>query len=77
MANTNRRKLNEAEEPVLVETPATQESTHSVAQLINEYKAFHCNRDLVVVALKLSGKEEMTFSEAERIIEDFKNKEVR
>lgn len=77
MANTNKRKLN-AEEPVIqVETPATQEPTHSVAQLINEYAAFHCNRDLVVVALKLSGKEEMTFSEAERIIEDFKNKEVR
>lgn len=75
MANP-RRKLNEAE--VTAETPSTaQESTYSVEQLISEYKAFKCNRDLVVVALRLHGNADLNFSEAERIIEEFKNKEVR
>lgn len=72
----------EADEAIVQETtetqePKTEESVYSIDQLINGYKAFRCNRDLVVVALKLNGKDTMTFSEAERIIEDFKNKEVK
>lgn len=59
-----------------VKAPAA-ESVYSAADLAKNYKAFHTSREIVVVALRLAGKTEATFTEAKSIIESFKNKEVK
>lgn len=57
-------------------TPAVTESVYTAQELADNYKAFGTYREIVVVALRLAGKESATFSEAKAIIEKFKNKEV-
>lgn len=53
------------------------ESSYPVAELIENHKAFNTYREIVDVALRLAGKKEYTFEEAEEIITKFKNKEVK
>lgn len=56
--------------------PAVTESVYSAEELANNHRAFGTYREIVVVALRLAGKESATFSEAKQIVEKFKNKEV-
>ena len=55
----------------------TAESVYSAADLAANHKAFNTSREIVVVALRLAGKETATFQEAKTIIDKFKNKEVK
>jgi hypothetical protein len=57
--------------------PKTQESIYTADQLANAYKTFDASYAIVATALKLAGKKEATVSEAKKIIEEFKNKEVK
>lgn len=59
--------------PTAAKTP---ESIYTAKELVDGYRAFKCNRDLVEVALRLANVESATFSEARKIVEKFKNKEV-
>ncbi len=52
------------------------ESVYTAKELADNHKVFGTFREIVVVALRLAGKETATFSEAKKIIEKFKNKEV-
>ena len=54
-----------------------EESVYTAEELARNHKAFHTYREIVVVALRLAGKESATFAEAQQIIEKFKNKEVK
>ena len=53
------------------------ESVYSAVELANNHKIFNTYREIVVVALAKAGKDQATISEAKKIIEDFKNKEVK
>ena len=53
------------------------ESVYTVDALIESYKVFGVNRDIVDVALRMSGKKTATFAEAKAIITKFKNREVK
>lgn len=55
----------------------TVASVYTTEQLINNYKAFNTSKEIVKVALKLSGKDRITFDEAKRIVDAFRNKEVK
>lgn len=57
------------------QTPA--ECVYTAAELADNCKAFGTYREIVAVALRLAGKETATFLEAKKIIETFKNKEVK
>ena len=66
--------VNEAPE---VKAAAPTESVYTAEELANNHKTFNTYREIVVVALRLAGKETATFAEAKTIIEKFKNKEVK
>lgn len=71
-------KTKETQEAVIVEAKAPVESVYTAAELANNaYKVFKVPREIVVVALRLAGKETATLTEAKAIIEKFKNKEVK
>ena len=57
--------------------PAARESVYSAAELAANHKAFNASYEIVAVALRMAGKETATISEATKIIEKFKNKEVK
>lgn len=66
------------EEPVKEQVQApVVESIYTADQLAANHKVFKAPREIVVVALRLAGKKEATFTEAQSIIESFKNKEVK
>ena len=65
---TNRNKL---------DSPKTEECTYPVEELVKAYKTFDAPYEIVAVALKLSGIETATVSEAQKIIEKFKKQEVK
>lgn len=75
MASKSKATESVAEEVAAVTAPA--ESEYSAAELADSYKLFNTSREVVVVALRLAGKEWATFPEAKSIIEKFKNKEVK
>ena len=52
-------------------------SVYSAEELANNHKVFNTSREIVVVALRLAGKEKARVAEAKTIIEKFKNKEVK
>lgn len=68
MASTNKTEVAKA---------VPGESVYSVAELVDNYKLFGVNRDIVVIALRKAGKESITFAEAKAIIDKFKTKEVK
>ena len=70
--NTTKPKSTEA-----VDTPPAQDSVYTAKELADNHKVFGTFREIVVVALRNAGKETATFAEAKKIIEEFKNKEVR
>lgn len=60
-----------------VENTPVQESTYTIAELADNHKVFGTFREIVVVALRGAGEKAYTFAEAKKIIEKFKNKEVK
>ena len=63
------------------ETPVTRarvnESVYSAEELAKNHKVFKTSYEIVTIALRQEGKTEATFSEAKKIIDKFKNKEVK
>ena len=78
MANVKAKEVQEVvEETVVEQVKAPAESVYTAAYLAENHRAFKAPREIVVVALRLAGKENATFAEAKTIIERFKNKEVK
>lgn len=73
MANGKTTKAAETE----VVTPAASESVYTAEELAKNYKAFNTSYEIVTIALRLAGKKAATFSEAKKIIDKFKTKEVK
>lgn len=63
--------------PETPKVPVTREPVYTADYLIANFKAFNTSKEIVAVALRLAGKKTATFSEAKKIIETFKNKEVK
>ena len=57
--------------------PAAVDSVYTAEELANNHNAFNTSYEIVTVALRLAGKKAATFTEAEKIIEKFKTKEVK
>lgn len=57
--------------------PPLAESVYTAAELARNHKAFNTSKEIVIVAMRLAGKKTATISEAQRIINNFKNKEVK
>ena len=77
MAEKKAKRTEAVEEAPVVATEAPpQESVYTAAELADNYKVFGTFREIVVVALRKAGVETATFSEAKRIIQNFKTKEV-
>lgn len=57
--------------------PVERESVYTAEELAANYKVFNASYEIVVIALRKAGKKTATVSEAKRIIENFKNKEVK
>lgn len=53
------------------------ESEYPTRELIAGHKAFGVPKEIAAVALKLKGIEQATFAEAKKIIDEFKNREVK
>lgn len=53
------------------------ESVYSAEELANNHHVFNTSYEIVAVALRLAGKKAATRTEAEQIINKFKNKEVK
>lgn len=53
-----------------------KESVYTTEEIIDGYKAFGAAKEIVTVAMKLSGRTSATFDEAKKIVDSFKNKEV-
>ena len=81
MAGTSKAKAKIEEEVITAESveeiPAPVESVYTASELAASHKAFNTSREIVVVALRLAGKESATFAEAQSIIDRFRNKEVK
>lgn len=73
--------LDGIDDPVVEEQPPVQvkpvESVYTAEQLAANYKTFKTSYAVVTVALRLAGKKTATLSEATKIIEEFKHKEVK
>ena len=75
------KKKEASEETVPAETPKHEEPApssepiYTAEDLIRNYKAFKTSKEIVVVALRLAGKETATFEEAKKIIDKFRKEE--
>lgn len=76
MATNNRKSVTEATKEATKSEPKV-ESIYTAAELAGAYKTFKTSYAIVATALKLAGKKEATVSEAKKIIDEFKNKEVK
>lgn len=76
MATNNKRTVTEPKKAA-AEPVQAQESTYAAQELAEAHKTFGTSYAIVAAALRLAGKEEATITEAKRIIETFKNKEVK
>lgn len=66
----------QAEKAVPVQVKPALESIYTAEELADSYTLFATSREIVMVALRLTGRKTFTLPEAKRIIETFKNKEV-
>lgn len=71
MADTN-KKTDTAKSAV-----APYDSFYSAKELAEQHNLFNTSFEIVTVALRLAGKKMATFEEAKKIIDKFKNKEVK
>lgn len=62
--------------PAGVSPAKKPESVYTVRELTDNYRTFKASKEIVIVALRLAGKEAFTFSEAKKIIDTFSTKEV-
>lgn len=79
MANTEKAKAaaEPAKEAPVAKAPAVKESVYTAEELAKNHKVFKTSYEIVAVALKKAGKDTATFAEAKKIIENFKNREVK
>lgn len=75
MASTKAKAAESVKAPVAEEK--VNESIYSADELAKNHKLFKTSYEIVAVALRKAGKKEATFSEAQKIIEKFKNREVK
>lgn len=68
---------NKAITATVVNAARPVEAVYTAEELAENHNAFNASYGIVATALRQAGKEKATFSEAERIIEKFKNKEVK
>ena len=75
----NSAKVKAAAEPVKapVAQPVVNESVYTAEELARNHKLFKTSYEIVAVALRQAGKKAASFSEAKKIIENFKNREVK
>lgn len=59
------------------QAPKQTESVYEAAYLAKNHKALGASYAIVATALKMAKKERCTLSEAKKIVNDFKNKEVK
>lgn len=52
-------------------------SVYTIAELVQNHKAFGASYEIVSVALRLAGKSTYTSAEAQTIIDKFRTKEVK
>lgn len=66
-------------QPRATRTPENevQESVYSFQDLIAGHKAFDVPKEIAIVALRLKGIKQATFADAKKIINEFKQKEVK
>ena len=57
--------------------PKGTEPVYSMQQLVDGYREFGTSKAVVSCALKLAGKDSMTTAEARKIIDAFRQKEVK
>lgn len=57
--------------------PVKAESVYTAAELAKNHKILGTSYEIVIVALKKAKKKSATLSEAKKIIDNFKNKEVK
>lgn len=57
--------------------PVKAESVYTAAELAQNHKILGTSYEIVVVAMRLAKKESATLTEAQKIIDKFKNKEVK
>lgn len=83
MDTDNRKSITEAtaDEPKktkkAAKTPEAAESVYTAKELAEGHKTFNTTYEIVAVALKIAKKEKATVKEAEKIIKEFMNKEVK
>lgn len=56
--------------------PKEVESVYSADELAKAYKVLNASYAIVATALKLAKKDSATLKEAQKIVDEFKNKEV-
>lgn len=57
--------------------PSPAESVYTAKELVENHRIFNTSREIVVVALRKAGKKEATLTDARKIIDNFKNREVK
>ena len=60
-----------------IPAPKGTEPVYSMQQLVDGYREFGTSKAVVSCALKLAGKDSMTTAEARKIIDTFRQKEVK
>lgn len=77
MASNKEKAAPEAVKEAPVVRARVNESVYSAEELARNHKVFKTSYEIVAIALRTAGKKEATFAEATKIIEEFKNKEVK
>lgn len=79
MATTQKAKAaaDPANEAPVAKAPAVKESVYTAEELAKNHKVFKTSYEIVAVALRMAGVKTATFAEAQKIIEKFKNREVK
>ena len=77
MANSTKSKADTESVKTAVEQTKYNESIYTAEELAQNCKLFNTSYEIVAVALRKAGKKAASFSEAKKIIETFKNKEVK
>ena len=76
MASSTKSKANETVVEAATVAPVA-ESVYTAEELADNHKIFSTSHEIVVIALRMAGKNTATLAEAKTIIEKFKNKEVK
>lgn len=77
MASNEKKAASKTVNETDVALAKTNESVYTAEELAKNHKVFKTSYEIVTVALLRAGKKDATFSEAKKIIENFKNREVK